>query len=126
MLFKIVSIFMVAYFLLSIGVQYNDPDSLIWMGLYAAILMATLLTLFKATNGLRWQLVLLILLYGTGVVYLSGSFRDTSLDAFRAVGMSSLTDEKVRELWGLVICLLWAIALLIHSGMRPKQLTTGT
>ena len=118
MIMKLLSLLMMAFFLLSIVVQFNDPDSLMWVGLYGAILVATVLTLYRPSSRVFWQLLVLSLVYATGIVVLSGSFKDTSIAALIAVGMKDMTDEKVRELWGLVVCLVWAVVLLFVNGTR--------
>ncbi len=112
MSFRFLSYFMMAFFLMSSVVQLNDADWPMWLSIYTAILIATVLNVFYVGIQLRWFLVVLLLVYGFGVVYWSGSFVDTSIDAFKAVGMKSEIEERVRELWGLVICFIWTIVLI--------------
>lgn len=121
MFFKFLSYFMMAFSLMSSVVQLNDADWPMWLSIYAAILIATVLKLFYTGIQLRWFLVVLLLVYGFGVVYWSGSFSNTSLDAFKAVGMKGELEERVRELWGLVICFIWTIVLTIHDWRHPRN-----
>jgi hypothetical protein len=119
MFFKFLAYFMMAFFLMSSVVQLNDADWPMWLSIYAAILIATVLKIFYTSIQLRWFLVVLLLIYGFGVVYWSDSFVDTSIDAFKAVGMKGEIEERVRELWGLVICFIWTIVLTIHDWQHP-------
>lgn len=121
MLFKSFSYLMALFFIMSIAVQFNDPDGSVWMLVYGAILITTLFTIFKRSDKIRWVLYLLLLVYGVGVFQWSGSFEHTSLDAFMAVGMKNIEQEEVRELWGLVICFIWAIVLTINSHKYDRE-----
>jgi hypothetical protein len=40
------------------------------------------------------------------------------MQAFASVGMNSIIEEEVRELWGLVICLAWSVVLYVHARNR--------
>jgi hypothetical protein len=121
MIFKSFSYLMTLFFIMSIVVQFNDPDGLAWMLVYGAILIATLFTIFKRNDKIRWVLYPLLLVYGIGIFQWSGSFAHTSLDAFMAVVMKNIEQEEVRELWGLVICFIWAIVLTINSLKYDKE-----
>ena len=119
--FLLLSLVAILFLLMSIAVQYNDPDGPLWMLLYSVLLLVTLYHLYRPEQDIRVILLFLGLLYGAGVVLYSGSFGDTSLDAFKGVGMNSLVDEKVRELWGLVICFVWSVLLLIHNNRKRRR-----
>ncbi len=112
---------MALYFLMSIGVQYNDPDGTVWMIVYGVILIITLFNIFNRNHKIRWVLFPMLIAYGVGVFQWTGSFEHTSLDAFMAVGMKNVIQEEVRELWGLVICFIWTIVLIINSFMNKEQ-----
>ncbi len=111
---------MALYFLMSIGVQYNDPDGTVWMFVYGAILIITLFNIFNRSHKIRWVLYPMLIAYGAGVFQWADSFEHTSLDAFMAVGMKNVIQEEVRELWGLVICFIWTIVLIINSFMNKE------
>lgn len=115
MFFKFMSYLMVLFFLMSVAVQYNDPDGTVWMFVYGVILATTLFIMFKPNPSIRWVLYPLLIAFGIAVFQWSESFADTSMDAFMAVGMKNIIQEEVRELWGLVICLIWTIVLTIKS-----------
>lgn len=126
MLFKTVSYLMMAFFMMSLIVQFNDPDWLFWIMVYGAILVTTLLKTFKPAQWLQWVLLILVLLYGYGVFHWSDSFSHTSLDAFKSVGMKDSVAENVRELWGLVICLVWTVVMGVHHFQNKLKLVTNT
>jgi hypothetical protein len=112
---------MVLYFLMSVGVQYNDPDGTVWMLVYGAVLIITLFNIFSRNYRILWILYPMLIAYGVGVFQWSGSFEHTSLDAFMAVGMKNIIQEEVRELWGLVICFIWTIVLIINSSINEEE-----
>ena len=118
MIFKAFAVLMIALFSYAIVVQFNDPDTTYWIILYTISLLTTVFALTNvALGGLYW-LVLGIFL--ASVAWLSPSFAHTSLDAFAAVGMDNLEQELVRELWGMVICALWAVVLVARdSKLHP-------
>ncbi len=120
MFFKILSYLMVLFFIMSVVVQFNDPDKAGWVFAYSVILLTTLFNVFKQSDKTRWVLYLLLAVYGAGVFLWSGSFEHTSMDAFMAVGMKNIIQEEVRELWGLVICLIWTIVMIINTSLKTR------
>lgn len=104
---------MIVLFVFAVIAQSNDPDPLLWMlvyGVAAALCVATLLE-FR----IRPILVAYMVGCAAWVIYLSPRFADTSMQAFASVGMNSVIEEEVRELWGLVICLAWSVVLYVHT-----------
>ena len=112
---------MVLFFIMAFAVQFNDPDGSVWMLMYGAILITTLLNIFKHSNNIYWVLFPLLIVYGIGVFQWSGSFEHTSIDAFMAVGMKNILQEEVRELWGLVICFIWTIVMISNNFINDKE-----
>ncbi len=104
---------MMAYAIL---VQFNDPDVYFWICLYAVSLVTTALIFAGYSN--RSMLWMTMGLYLAAIAWLSPSFVHTSLEAFASVGMKSVQDEKVRELWGMVICAVWTAVLLLVDARR--------
>ncbi len=123
MIFKLLNSVMLLLFTLAVVVQYNDPDPVLWMLIYgvaAALCVATML---------KWHARPMLFAYmaicAARVVYLSPRFADTSIQAFASAGMSSITEEEVRELWGLVIFLCWSVVLYVHSGDSMSKENAG-
>jgi hypothetical protein len=107
---KVASWIMFALFCVFVAVQLNDPDPEVWVLLYAA---SAVLSLLAGLDRLPvWPIAGMLVVYLGGILWLAPSFVDTSLDAFGSIGMSSEREELVRELWGLVICAVWCGALL--------------
>jgi len=104
---------MTGLFVLAAAVQYNDPDPWLWIGVYMSV------ALISAGALLGWNIRMFsgLLCAGlfSGVLFLSPRFLDTSLQAFTSVGMDSIVEEEVRELWGLLIALLWTLTLFFKS-----------
>jgi hypothetical protein len=114
MIFMLLNSVMAILFVFAVIAQFNDPDPVSWMLVYtvaAALCVATLLKL-----RIRPVLVAYMVVCATWVIYLSPRFVDTSMQAFTSVGMNSVIEEEVRELWGLVICLAWSVVLYVHTG----------
>ena len=116
MLYKLLCAAMVIVFLLAAGVQLNDPDPSLWIVLYLSAVALTILHVLRRAPLV--VIVILTLVYGAGVAYLSHRFPDTSLQAFKSVGMSSIVEEEVRELWGLVILTGWSLIMLVRQFLK--------
>ena len=116
---RIVTILMSLLFLLSVVVQYNDPDPLGWMAIYGAALATCLAALWgrmprwlPAVVGVAaalWAAILLPTVLGQ--VSISEMFRET--------GMATLEIEEAREALGLAIVAIWMLVLLATA--RPTS-----
>ena len=123
---KILSIsnyLMIAVFSLCILVQYNDPDSFLWMAMYGSAAIACILverdmithwtiTIFPGVAGLVWVLTLL-----PDVVS-----NDSSVEDLVTWKMNSLGVEQVRELGGLIIIVLWMLTLTAINYWNKNKL----
>lgn len=100
---------MAALFVLSIAVQWNDPDPLPWMGFYGLAAVSALGVAFersgRAWRGLEWATLLLALAV---VVGLAPSLGDARSEAFTSFRMRAAADEAPREWVGAAIVLAWA------------------
>ncbi len=116
---KIVSAVMAFVFLLSVAVQYNDPDGSAWMVLYGAAALLSMAVIFDRKVGVAsgllglvsivWALVLLLRL---GPV--------SAGEVLTGFGMASTTAEQAREVGGLLIVALWMAAILIRDVRRSR------
>ena len=113
MMFRLFSILMTGLFVFAAVVQYNDPDPWLWIGVYLSVALISAAAL-PGWNIRIFSGLLCVALF-SGVVILSDRFSDTSLQAFTSVGMDSIVEEEVRELWGLLIALLWTLTLFVKS-----------
>jgi len=111
---KIASYFsylMLAVFLLSAAVQYNDPDPLLWIGIYAG---AALLTWLFIREQLLWMLpasacILLLVWAGFQLQEVWGIV--SIADLFESIQMQDETVEIAREAGGLLIIAAWMLYL---------------
>jgi len=97
---------MCALFLLSVAVQYNDPDPYLWMPIYG---LAALLAGLAAAGRLPlWPnaaaLVVFLVLFAIWAPSLFGARRE----AFTSFSMRAAADEEPREAVGLALCALWS------------------
>ncbi len=97
---------MCGLFLLSAGVQYNDPDPGLWVALYglAAVLAALGASgRFPLAPNLA-ALVLFVVLFAAWSPTLFGARRE----AFTSFEMRAADDEEPREAIGLLLCAGWS------------------
>lgn len=99
-------------FTLCVAVQYNDPDALLWIVIYA---YAVVVTAMAATN--RYTIFSAIGFIGffLGFAYLSPGFLevDDPTDLFTDIRMDSKGVEVAREAGGLLISSLWLLVLSV-------------
>ena len=117
----ITNYFMLLVFLLCMVVQYNDPDSLIWMTMYGFAAITCILSIrdkihfsisiFIGFVGIVWALTLL-----PDVIY---SYSTT--DNLFTWKMNGLGVEKVREIGGLFIIILWMSILTLSNYLSQKH-----
>src|SRR3972149_10955303 len=97
---------MCAPFLLSVAVQYNDPDPYLWMPIYGVA--AALAGLCAAGRLPFWPnagaLALFLVLFGCWAPSLLGARRA----AFTSFAMRAAADEEPREAVGLALCAAWS------------------
>jgi len=121
MVLKVLNVVMALLFSVSVAVQHNDPDPLVWMAIYGAALVCCVLSV---ADRLPWQLSAVI----TVVAFLWGA----SL-APEAIGKTSLSEmtaewhmtvaggavEAGREMGGLLIVGVWtAVLTVVHRSRR--------
>jgi hypothetical protein len=96
---------MTLLFAFAIAVQYNDPDSLVWMVMYTP---PTLLS-WLAFRG-RFRLEVSVLAFGAYVLlalYWSPALLQAGPESLTSWKMGTAADEEVREASGIVLCALW-------------------
>jgi hypothetical protein len=112
-IFRAVAALFALLFLFAAGVQWNDPDPLLWMLGYAAVAGVSAAAAF----GLQRRAVTVVVLLAIGGAFLFWlpSLQHTSPEALRSFGMSgAVEEEEVREAIGLGLATAWLIALLIR------------
>lgn len=113
--FKIIAIVFGVLFLVSAGLQYNDPDSLIWIIIWAVAGIVTLGFAFNKTS--------LPVLLVSGVAALAGFFYcyPEKFEGFE-IGAGDIKNvEEGREAFGLLIIAM-VLLLLAFRTWRSKRL----
>lgn len=115
---------MAGVFAFSAAVQINDPDPVLWIGLYAA---AAAVSALFARRKVHWVVPCVLLLVSVGWAgVLIPEVLDASLsaDVVSDWKMRSVGVEVVREAGGLGIVALWALILTLvtarQSTWAPK------
>ena len=98
---------MLVLFVMSIIVQYNDPDPLLWMAIYA---LAAVIAFMSMRSRLVWQAGaavtgLALLWAATLAPEVIGKVR--FLDMFGAFEMKNLGVEQSREMYGLLMIAIY-------------------
>ncbi len=88
------------FFLLFVVLQYNDPDSLLWIGLYG---YAVLVSVFAASGKARTMAVIGLCVYLPFFLWLSPELID---DTHR------LRSEQALEALGLALAAIWMAVVL--------------
>ena len=109
---------MCALFLLSVAVQWNDPDPWLWMPIYGVA--AVLAGLGAAGRLPVWPnavaLALFVLLFALWAPSLLGARRE----AFTSFTMRTAADEEPREAIGLALCAFWS-AMQTAAALRERH-----
>ena len=114
--FRGAAVLMCVLFLVSLAVQYNDPDPYLWMPIYGY-------AAWLAWNGARGRLSFRANAIGL-VVYLalfalwSPSLFRARAEAFEHWHMLAPDDEEPREAGGLAICAAWCAIQLVMARRR--------
>jgi hypothetical protein len=107
-------------FVLSLAVQYNDPDPLVWMAFYGASALACLAFHYQR---LHWQLAALLSCAAlTLVIWLTPRFlgQVTGSEIVESLTMQTRAVEEAREAGGAALVAIWAAALSWHSKNRER------
>lgn len=118
---KIANFVMAAAFLLSVVVQYNDPDPVRWMAIYGAAMIACILFAFRRLHwvipvGIGLIALLWAIDWAPGVL---GKTRFSEM--FGAWEMKNERIEEAREFWGLMIVAGWMVVLSVVTFRSTKR-----
>ncbi len=109
---------MSAIFVLSAGVQWNDPDPVGWIALYGS---AAVLAALAASGRLPWipNLAMLALSATLTAAWVPSLF-GARPEAFQSFEMQADEDEAPREAGGLALVTLWSAFQTCHA-QRVKK-----
>ncbi len=117
---KITNAIMAFLFLLSVAVQFNDPDPLAWAVVYGAAALACVFFHFHRLNWTAPAAIGLIALLWAGYLFpgMINNMNDSSLpDIFNFFNMKTLGTELIREIGGLLIIVAWmAVVARLNYG----------
>lgn len=117
--FRSVSWAMTALYLVSVALQYNDPDPLRWMAIYGAAAVASAFLPLR-----RWAIPLSFAVAAAALVWAVVLFPDIwgrvgFTDLWRKMSEKGGAVEVEREIGGLVIVVGW---LVLGASLRRRQL----
>jgi hypothetical protein len=105
---------MLAMFILSTVVQFNDPDAPVWIAVYAAAAVLTGLEIRRRTP--IWAAVTLAIIAFIWSGYIGRRVHGVSLSALVAQWeMKDVHVEEAREMYGLMIVGVWMTVIACVS-----------
>ncbi|MSO22553.1 MAG: hypothetical protein EXQ58_04715 [Acidobacteria bacterium] len=115
MLFRLTNWVMIAAFLFSVAVQYNDPDPVRWMLIYG---LAGLACNLKVRRRLRWYFPAAV--SATAFVWAASIAprvigKTTFGEMFQTFEMINSVVKEAREMGGLLIVAAWMGVLVVAS-----------
>jgi hypothetical protein len=111
---------MLVLFAFSAILQFNDPDALVWIAIYAAAAAASGLEIRRSTP--VWLPIMLALIAIVWALSLAPRAQDVPLGAlFAEWEMKDVHVEEAREMYGLTIVAVWMIAIATVTWLRAKR-----
>jgi hypothetical protein len=114
MVFRAVAWIMVVVFLLSVIVQYNDPDPIPWMAMYGAAMILTLWYAVRPPGGPSALSLVVFAIAAAWSLRLASTVwgRVPLAEIFATAGMKTEAIEVARESVGLAIVAGWMLLLV--------------
>lgn len=104
---------MCALFLLSVLVQWNDPDPVRWMAIYGAALAVCLAVALRARVPAAAPLLIAVVALAWAIATIDGGRTTGYLHMFDAWEMKSPNVEEAREATGLLIVGVWMLVIAV-------------
>lgn len=120
-LFKPLNYLLLALFVFSVIVQYNDPDPWVWMTIYGLAAAACLVALKQPGQWLLSGALLLLTAVWAATLAPRVLGRVAFGELFEAWEMKDLRVEEAREFGGLLIVATWMLVLFLRA--RQTKLT---
>jgi hypothetical protein len=122
---KIVNLVLAVMFLAFAFVQINDPDPLLWIGIYGIMAVTCIMAAFKYYQPVAMY-VLLVLFVVYGYILWPGmkewlAQRDRSVLFDDIAKMQHLYIEEAREFLGLVICDVVLIVQIVRARLFRRR-----
>ena len=121
-IFRGVNWLMCALFLLSVVVQWNDPDPVRWMAIYGAAFAACLATGLRTRVPAMAPLLVAGVALAWAIAIIDGGRTTGYSQMFDAWEMKSVNVELAREATGLLIAGGWMLVIAVaqHYGAGKK------
>ena len=114
--FPLFNYLLLAMFVFSMVVQYNDPDPLTWMTVYGLAAVACVIAFKRPAHWLLPGARLLGSVFWAGTSVPRGWHKVRFGEMFEAWEMKDLRVEEARELGGLLIVAAWMLVLFCRAG----------
>ncbi|MGH7578511.1 MAG: transmembrane 220 family protein [Longimicrobiales bacterium] len=113
---RAITIVMMLAFFFGAAVQYNDPDPVAWMAIYFVAAFACLLALrSRLPRWLPWAIAGAALIWAARLAPGVIATRVGPDELVQEFEMASPVIEQGREMYGLLIILVWMIVLAITT-----------
>ena len=124
---RIVNFILAVLFLLFAFVQINDPDPVLWILIYGAMAVLSIMAIFEFYPT-KFTIGLLVLYALYGLVYVPGVLEwlrqdDKSMLFDDVAKMQYPYVEEAREFLGLFICIIVLIVFVVRARRRKKKIS---
>ena len=118
---RILNYLMLIVFLYMVVVQYNDPDTLLWIAIYG---IAAIICFLASRDRLHWGLSAFVAIAALGwaltlAPHVIGKVSFSEL--FGNLYMKTLAIEQAREMGGLLIVAVWMTVLAVKMRQQSKK-----
>jgi hypothetical protein len=114
------NVIMLAMFIMSTVVQFNDPDAPVWIAIYAAAAVMTALEIRR--RAALWAAATLVLIAVVWSGYIGRRVHGVPFGSlFAQWEMKDIHVEEAREMYGLLIVAVWMAAIAVASGLRRTR-----
>ena len=115
MLFKLLNYLLLALFIFSVIVQYNDPDPLTWMTIYGLAAAACIIAFKRPAHWLLPGVLALVSLVWAATIAPRVWGKVALGELFEAWEMKDLRVAEAREMGGLLIVASWTFVLFCRA-----------
>ncbi|HEX6224750.1 MAG TPA: transmembrane 220 family protein [Chryseolinea sp.] len=124
---RIVNFILAVLFLLFAFVQINDPDPVLWILIYGAMAVLSIMAIFEFYPT-KFTIGLLVLYALYGIVYVPGVLEwlkqeDKSMLFDDVAKMQYPYVEEAREFLGLFVCIIVLIIFIVRARRRKKKIS---
>ena len=119
------NVVMLAMFILSTVVQFNDPDAPVWIAVYSAAAILTGLEIRRRAPA--WAAGALALIAVTWSAYIGRRVHGVLVASlFEHWKMKDIHIEEAREMYGLLIVTTWMVAIAVAGFLRRSRRTRAS